>query len=165
MAMSRTAMRQTEALVVGAGATGLMVACELFRRGIACRIIDQSAAPAQTSRAIGLQPRTLEVFQAMGIGEAVLAQGVRLGGMNFYEGEKRLFHLDLQRARSRLQSPYPFLLAEPQYMIERVLTDLLHVLGGEVEQSCELVSFQQEGDRVLARVRDAAGGEEALQAK
>ena len=154
--MSRSATRQTEALVVGAGATGLMMACELFRRGIACRIIDQSAAPAQTSRAIGVHTRTLEVFQAMGIGEAVLAQGVRLGGMTIYEGQKRLLHLGLQQARSRLHSPYPFILAEPQYLIMQVLTDLLHALGGEVERSCELVSFQQEGERVLTRVRDAS---------
>lgn len=163
--MSGSATREIEALVVGAGATGLMMACELFRRGIACRIIDQSAGPAQTSRAIALQPRTLEVVQAMGIGEAVLAQGVRLGEMNFYEGEKRLLRLDLQQARSRLYSPYPFILAEPQYLLEHVLTDLLHALGGEIERSCELVSFRQEGERVLARVRDAAGREEDLQAK
>ena len=163
--MSGSAKRETEALVVGAGATGLMMACELFRRGIACRIIDQWAAPAQTSRAIGLQPRTLEVFQAMGIDDAVLAQGIRIAGLNFYEGEKRLLHLDLQQAQSRLQSPYPFILAEPQYLIEHVLTDLLYALGGEVERSCELLSFRQEGEQVLAQVRGAGGRKEELQAK
>ena len=115
--MNSSAAGETEALVVGAGATGLMLACELWRRGIGCRIIDQSAAPAQTSRAIAAQPRTLEVFQAMGLGEAVLAQGVRLGGMNFYEREKRLLHLDLQRAPNRLHSPFPFIVAEPQYLL------------------------------------------------
>lgn len=163
--MNGSAQRETEALVVGAGATGLMMACELFRRGIACRIIDQSAAPAQTSRAIAVHTRTLEAFQAMGISEAVLAQGVRLGGMTIYDGEKRLLRLDLQQARNRLHSPYPFILAEPQYLIEHVLTDLLHTLGGEVERSCELVSLHQEGERVLARVKDAAGREEDLQTK
>jgi 2-polyprenyl-6-methoxyphenol hydroxylase-like FAD-dependent oxidoreductase len=163
--MSSSAQRETEALVVGAGATGLMMACELFRRGIACRIIDQSPAPAQTSRALGVHTRTLEVFQAIGIVEAVLAQGIRLSGMTIYEGEKQLLHQGLQQARSRLHSPYPFILAEPQYLLEHVLTDLLHALGGEVERSCELVSFHQEDERVLAQVRDAGGGEEEVQAK
>ncbi len=65
-----------DVLIVGAGPAGLTMACELLRRGITCRILDKTATPATTSRAIGLQARSLEIFANMGIVEPVLTQGV-----------------------------------------------------------------------------------------
>src|SRR5947207_1249227 len=62
-------------LVVGAGPTGLMVANELARHGVAPRIIDRGPAPATTSRALVVQPRTLEIFDDIGVIEPVLAAG------------------------------------------------------------------------------------------
>ena len=75
--MTSTAKHETDVLIVGAGPTGLTLACELLRRGVNCRIIDKAASPATTSRALGLQPRTLELFDTMGIIDRVLAAGGR----------------------------------------------------------------------------------------
>src|SRR5271154_4742261 len=66
---------QTKVLIVGAGPTGLTLACDLARRGIPFRLGDAAPAPFQGSRAKGLQPRTLEVFEDLGILELVLQCG------------------------------------------------------------------------------------------
>ena len=55
----------TEVLIVGAGPTGLTMACELLRHGIQCRIIDKAASPSVRSKALVVQVRTLEIFQQM----------------------------------------------------------------------------------------------------
>ena len=53
-------------LIVGAGPTGLTAALELSRLGVPVRIIDKQAAPPTTSRAVGVQARTLEIFDQIG---------------------------------------------------------------------------------------------------
>ncbi len=60
-------MRTTDVLVAGAGPVGLMMACELRRHGVNCRIIDPLPELANQCKAIGIQPRTLEVWEDMGI--------------------------------------------------------------------------------------------------
>ncbi len=65
----------TDVLVVGAGPTGLVLACDLARRGIAVRIVDRSPAPPRTSRAKGPNPRSLEILDDLGVAKAVLAAG------------------------------------------------------------------------------------------
>ena len=69
------------ALVVGAGPVGLTMACELLRHGVRCRIIDRAAERSQTSKALAIFPRTLEVFETMGIADRCLAGGLRLHGL------------------------------------------------------------------------------------
>jgi 2-polyprenyl-6-methoxyphenol hydroxylase-like FAD-dependent oxidoreductase len=49
-------------LIAGAGPTGLTAALELSRLGIPVRLIDKQSAPATTSRAVGVQARTLELL-------------------------------------------------------------------------------------------------------
>src|SRR5258708_34252042 len=67
-------------LVVGAGPTGLMVANELARHGVAPRIIDRGPAPSTTSRALVVQPRTLEIFDDIGVTDHALAAGAPPAG-------------------------------------------------------------------------------------
>ena len=66
---------ETEVLVVGAGPTGLTLGCELRRREIRCRVVDEAAQFHRRSRGKGLQPRSLEVFDDLGIAGAALAAG------------------------------------------------------------------------------------------
>ena len=145
---------ETEVLVVGAGPTGLMMACELLRRGVRCRVVDESDAPSRTSKALGIQPRTLEVFESMGIVERFLAEGTRTTGVNVHHGEERILRMDT----GNLKAPYPYVLALPQSETERLLTERLRELGGEVERSRELVGFGQEEDLVVAWIKDLGRG-------
>ena len=71
-------------LVAGAGPDGLTAAVELRRRGIACRIVDQMLEPPQYAKAVGVQPRTLEIFEGMGVLRHVLDEAVEFGGQIVY---------------------------------------------------------------------------------
>jgi 2-polyprenyl-6-methoxyphenol hydroxylase-like FAD-dependent oxidoreductase len=143
---------ETDVLIVGAGPVGLAMACELFRHGVRCRIIDQAAAPAQTSRALGIHARTLEVFESMGVVEKILAEGTKARGLTLYDGEKAVLHLSLQHIREK-DSQYPFLLILPQSQTERILNERLTELGGSVERTRELLDIRQEDGEVIAFVK------------
>ena len=145
---------ETSVLVVGAGPTGLTMACELLRRGVRCRVIDESDAPSRTSKALGIQPRTLEVFESMGIVDRFLEEGTRTTGVNVHHGEEQILRMDT----GHLKAPYPYVLALPQSETERLLTKRLRELGGEVERSRELVGFGQEEDLVVAWIKDLERG-------
>jgi 2-polyprenyl-6-methoxyphenol hydroxylase-like FAD-dependent oxidoreductase len=60
-------------LIIGAGPTGLTLACDLARRGVECRVVDKDVRLFVGSRAKGLQPRTLEVFDDLGVIDAIKA--------------------------------------------------------------------------------------------
>jgi 2-polyprenyl-6-methoxyphenol hydroxylase-like FAD-dependent oxidoreductase len=150
--MTSTAKHQTDVLVVGAGPTGLTLACELLRRGVSCRVIDKVASPATTSRALGLQPRTLELFDAMGIIDRVLATGGPVIDANLYRGDRLLLTLSAAGLRN-LATPYPRLWITPQASVERPLIERLHELGGTVERFRELERFRQTDSSVIATVR------------
>jgi 2-polyprenyl-6-methoxyphenol hydroxylase-like FAD-dependent oxidoreductase len=64
-----------DVLVVGAGPTGLTLACDLHRRGVDVRLIDRRTGIRRWSRGKGVQPRTLEVFDDLGVAHALLTAG------------------------------------------------------------------------------------------
>src|SRR5207247_3352149 len=85
--------RPLDVLVVGAGPTGLTMACELRRYGLSCRIVDQADAPSGIPKAVAVQPRTLEVFDIMGLDEEFVANGRQVQGFNGYTGGRSRVHL------------------------------------------------------------------------
>ncbi len=56
-----------EILVVGAGPVGLMMAAELHRHGVGCRLVERRAEAAPYCKALGITPRTLEVWTTWGL--------------------------------------------------------------------------------------------------
>ncbi len=146
-----------DVLIVGAGPTGLTMVCELLRRGVMCRILEKAAAPATTSRAIGLQARSMEVFANMGIIEPMLAQGITGIGVNAYSGDSPLFTLDF-RFLADESIPYPYGVLLPQNQTEQTLLGLLHQRGGLVEHSREVLDLQQEDEQVIVTVRHREDG-------
>jgi 2-polyprenyl-6-methoxyphenol hydroxylase-like FAD-dependent oxidoreductase len=150
-----------QVLIVGAGPTGLVLALWLTTQGISVRIIDKSAGPGEASRAMAVQARTLELYRQLDLGDAVVAAGHKDLAMNFWAGGKRRAELSLGDAGASL-TPYPFLLVFPQDQHERLLIERLAAMGVTVDRQTELLSFEENGDRVTARLRSANGAEEVV---
>jgi 2-polyprenyl-6-methoxyphenol hydroxylase-like FAD-dependent oxidoreductase len=88
-------------LVVGAGPTGLLLASELYRRGVDCRVIDAHRTPLQWDRATVVHPRSLEIFGSLGILEPLLAAGVKQRVARLHSAGRVLGEIDLSICGSR----------------------------------------------------------------
>ena len=113
-------------LVVGAGPTGLMVANELARHGVPPRIIDRGPAPATTSRALVVQPRTLEIFDDIGVIDQAIAAGNPALSLTITFAKSNV-ELDIadQLTGPQNHTAYPALRTLSQHDTERILTELL----------------------------------------
>ena len=136
----------TEALIAGAGPTGLTLACELAWRGVPVRIIDARPEPSRHSKAIGVFPRTLELLENHGVAERMVERGVRVRGVNVHAEGRRLARIDT----GRIASHYNFVLTLEQSETERFLIERLGALGVRVERPVELVSLHQDCGAVHA---------------
>jgi 2-polyprenyl-6-methoxyphenol hydroxylase-like FAD-dependent oxidoreductase len=94
--LTMTTSSKPDVLIVGGGPVGLVLACELLRHGVRCRIIDQNAAPQVWSKAAAVQARTMEVFENMGIVDEVLAQGRKMFAFRMYDGAKNFAHVSME---------------------------------------------------------------------
>jgi len=149
-------------LIIGAGPVGMTLASELARHDVRCRIVDKSAQASQTTKALGVQARTLELLEKMGLAQAMLAQGLQATGFSAYSNKKRLAHMDFARF---VDSPYAYLLMIPQNVTETILNEHLKQQNVTVEREIELVSFTQGEDGVEAVLRHASGDEERVSAR
>src|SRR5215211_6835969 len=135
----------TITLIVGAGPTGLTLAIELARRGVSFRIIDREAERTRSSRAIGTQARTVEVFRLMGIPETALEPAARPRALRFAERDRTLARIAFGDGTS---GALPRLISMDESDTERVLERRLAQLGGQVEWSTQLLGFRVDGERV-----------------
>ena len=150
---------RSDVLIVGAGPTGLVLALWLTRLGARPRIIDKSAEPGTTSRALAVQARTLELYRQLNLTEAVLAQGHKVPAINLWvEGEQKA-HLEFELVGSDV-TPYSYLEIFPQDQHERLLVERLQEMGVSVERRTELLGYTEEADQVVGRLRGPDGREE-----
>jgi 2-polyprenyl-6-methoxyphenol hydroxylase-like FAD-dependent oxidoreductase len=135
-------------LVVGAGPTGLLLSAELNRRGINCQLIDANPGPLHWDRATVVHPRTLEVFESLGIVQPLLAAGVKQCVARLHAAGSVLGEIDLALCGSR----YGFNLGISEEVTESILTDYLHQHRGEVIRSARLVAVVDRGDSLVATI-------------
>ncbi|MEV6630706.1 FAD-dependent monooxygenase [Actinoplanes sp. NPDC051470] len=129
--------------IVGAGPTGLTLAIELQRRGVPHRIFEASPGPFEGSRGKGLQPRTLEVLDDLGVLDRFLAHGSEYPAMlaHLPDGERRVWRMgDLHPPTPEV--PRPNSLMVPQWRTGQLLLERLVELGGRVEFGAAVTGLQ-----------------------
>ena len=154
-------VNQTDVLVVGAGPVGLMLACELRRRDIACRIIDKYAAFPSTSRANGVQPRAVEVLDSLGVADKIVAESYRAKGFRILRAGTEVGRIQPNIATDPGElsdQPYHGMVFANQAVVEKALRDKLAELGGQVELQRELRSLDENRGGIVADIADLASG-------
>jgi 2-polyprenyl-6-methoxyphenol hydroxylase-like FAD-dependent oxidoreductase len=132
---------------------GLTVATELRRNGVIPHLIERLVQPPQYAKAVGIQPRTLEIWESTGLLHEALDQAMPMHGQLMYVNGEQVARMELTLPPD---VPYGFV-GLPQYATERLLTAQLHRLGGRIERGVELLGFDQDADGVTARLRGPDG--------
>jgi 2-polyprenyl-6-methoxyphenol hydroxylase-like FAD-dependent oxidoreductase len=152
-----------EVLVVGAGPTGLTLAARLRSFGATFRIVDRQPDRVHESRALAVQPRTLEVLAGLGIAETMVERGNPGVRLQMHIGSRRtevpLFDIGLD------DTAYPFLLFLSQAATEAILGEHLAQRGAPVERGVELIDLRQDPDRVTSTLRHHDGRTEEVTAR
>lgn len=159
-------------VIAGAGPTGLTAAVELARHGVRVTTLEKRPGPSYLSRAVGLQPRALEILRPSGVAEAILREAVAFSGITFhlraqevarlplgFDPASRLWGLAQDRTEAHLEAALGRYGAIVRYGVE-VLAARQHADGVRVETS----DGEIEADYLDRRRRGAehgAGGDGA----
>src|SRR3954466_1137310 len=154
----------TDVLIIGAGPTGLALACQLIRYGIDFVIIDKKETTTPHSKAIGVQARTLEIYEQIGLADKLI-------GLGAIVEKVRMFAAGKVRGEARFKdigeglSPYPYVLIVEQGKHETLLYDHIRSNRRDVRWRTELVGFEQDEARATAEIKTADGQSETIEAK
>jgi 2-polyprenyl-6-methoxyphenol hydroxylase-like FAD-dependent oxidoreductase len=145
----------TDVLVAGAGPTGLTLALDLLRRGVGVRIVDKSDRFAVGSRGDGISPRTLEVFEDLGVLDEVLAAGMSAPLTRVYAEDKVVWEGRMaEPVAPRPDVPYPNVWFVPQWRTEQILRSQLAAHGVDVTLNTGVAAFQEDPGGVTVATED-----------
>lgn len=153
-------MDQLPVLIIGAGPTGLTMACNLVRFGVKFRIIDKAPTQSTYSRAIVIQPRTMELFYDLGITERLISEGKKIFTVNGYIDGTQALQL-VTHPLEKLNTQFPFLLSVPEATTERIMEEKLQAFGVKVERGVTFVSATDE-DGIKVKLINSKGIEEEV---
>ena len=143
---------ETDVIIVGAGPTGLAIACQLVRYDIDFVIIDKSQGVTPYSKALGVHARTLEIYEQLGLAQKAVEQGTIAGKVRMLQRDEVLGQVELSNIRKGL-SAYPFMLVLEQSRNEQLMYDWLKGHGHDVLWQTELETFSQDDTSVTAQVK------------
>ncbi|QOG07413.1 FAD-dependent oxidoreductase [Aureimonas sp. OT7] len=147
-----------DVLICGAGAAGLTLAIDLARRGVSFRLIEKMDDPFRGSRGKGIQPRSQEIFEDLGILDRIVAVGGIYPQQREYRADGSYTESDVvEHQEPTPPEPYHLALMVPQFLTEGVMRERLLELGHRPEFGCELVGFEQDENGVTARLVSKAG--------
>jgi 2-polyprenyl-6-methoxyphenol hydroxylase-like FAD-dependent oxidoreductase len=152
---------KTDVLICGGGAAGLTLAIDLARRGVAFRLIDKIEGPFPGSRGKGIQPRSQEVFEDLGVIDQMWARGGLYPPTRTYRDGGSVDEPMMEQGDPTPAEPYVRPLMLPQNLTECVLRERLAEFGHAPEFGCEMIGFEQDAEGVRVRL-SKAGAEEIL---
>jgi 2-polyprenyl-6-methoxyphenol hydroxylase-like FAD-dependent oxidoreductase len=150
-----------DALIVGAGPTGLALATQLLSFGARFRIIDRLYDRTRESRALAVQARTIELLQMLGIGEQLVARGNTSARLKLHLEGRAVAAVTLGDMGA-VDTRFPFILFVSQAETEAVLSDYLDAAGVPIERGHELMSFDREDDGLRCVLQRADGERERV---
>jgi 2-polyprenyl-6-methoxyphenol hydroxylase-like FAD-dependent oxidoreductase len=144
----------TDVLIVGGGPTGLMLAGDLAAAGVSCAILERRDQESNLTRAFGVHARTLELLDARGLADDLIATGVPVSSLGPFG--LQFFYLPTR---------FPYVLMTPQYETERVLADRARAAGAVIVPGADVVALRQDAEGVDVTVREAGGATRTLRAR
>lgn len=140
-----TEVIKTDVLIIGAGPAGLMAANEFQKRNVDFICLEKRPGPTRLSKALGIQARSVELLEFLGIHELFLRRGYPGPGMKMHLAGKEPSYVELHHIKSR----YPYLFILPQNEIEELFIANLAAQDAEVYMEHEVVDVKQTEDGVL----------------
>ena len=153
-----TANKDPEVLIVGAGPTGLLLACGLIRRGVTFRIIDKKQGLSTHVKASEVTPASLEIFEDYDIINEALRLGVSVSSFKMFAHGKQVW----RGQYGEIDSPYKYQLHLGQPYTEKLLSGFLEKQGGKIEWKTRLVSFKDTGGDVETVIQSQQGSQEVI---
>jgi 2-polyprenyl-6-methoxyphenol hydroxylase-like FAD-dependent oxidoreductase len=139
-------MEDVDVTIVGAGPTGLALACELRLAGVSCRVLERRTDEPNITRAFAVHARTLELLDARGLGDELVPQGIQVPGVQPAPGAT----LSL----TTLPTRYPMVLIVAQSGTEKMLARRARELGAQIVTGAEVTGLDQDADGVTLRLAD-----------
>ena len=155
---------KTDVIIVGAGPTGLSLACQLIRYGVDFVVIEKNEGVTPYSKALGVHARTLEIYEQIDLAKKALERGTIAGKVRLLEGGEIMGEVDLSHIGQGL-SAYPFMLVLEQSENERLLYEYLQAHGRDVVWQTELASLAQNDTGVTVNVKNSAGESQVIAGK
>ncbi|MFO7368977.1 MAG: FAD-dependent monooxygenase [Bacteroidales bacterium] len=154
----------TEVLIVGAGPTGLMMACQLAVHQVSFRIIDKNTTSSQNSGALIVQARTLEIFEQLGIAIEAIKEGIVADKIDILFNGKRIAGTSIKDIGRNL-SQFPFLLMLEQSKTEKLLLKFLEDHGCHVERNVQFGKFTEDNNSITTEVIMPDGARQIILSK
>lgn len=148
-------------LIIGAGPTGLMAAAQLQRFGIAYRIIEKRKGTTKFSKALGVQARTMEIYDQMGIATKAIPLGIPANKAEVMVQGQYVQSMPLKEAGGNF-TPFPYLFVLEQSRNEELLLEYIENKGGRVEFETEMTNFAPQDHLIHVGVKQADGTEEMI---
>ncbi len=154
----------TDVIIIGAGPTGLSLACQCIRYGINFVVVEKNTTVTPYSKAIGVQARTLEVYEQLGLAQPAIERGTIASRVRLIEGGELAGEMNLGNFGKDL-SQYPYMLMLEQSKNEALLYEFVRNHGHGVRWNTELENFSQDATGVTAQVKTPSGESETIRGK
>jgi len=159
-----TTTLHTDVLIIGAGPTGLALASQLIRYGVDFVIVDKKDGTTPYSKAIGVQARTLELYEQFGLAEPLIALGAKTTHIRLIENGVGRAEVPLTKLGTGM-SKYPYLLIVEQGAHEKLVYEFIKSHGHDVRWQTELSEFSQNEQEIKATITNANGAKQQVRAK